>query len=86
MNESDDMKPDQVTYGMFLRSCALMEKNEKRDKVIENVFKQCCEDGLLGEFALKEFLKAGSKNLRRLIQGVGGGSRIPRAWKKNVQN
>lgn len=88
-------KPNHLTYGTFLKACAnLMPRdNELRTLIVEPVFRQCCEDGQVGEMVLAHLWNAAPKDLyRELLKDVvpSGGGKIkvrdlPREWRRNVQ-
>lgn len=48
-------KPDQVTYGTFLKVCAnQMAESDTRRQIVEAVFRKCCKDGQLGNLVLQQ--------------------------------
>ena len=112
---SGPLKPDHITYGMFLKVCGkFMPKTKrhtlddddddddmdsstpgvssnKRENVIENIFRKCCADGMVNEFVISEFSKAASKDLRMKMLGtydVRGMKMkdlgLPVEWSKNA--
>jgi Pentatricopeptide repeat domain len=87
LRESKEYDSDSGCMGMFLRSCAnLMPPSRKRDAVVEKMFQQCCAEGLLNDFVLKEFERAASEELQ--LQTLGGfledGVQLPDGWSSNV--
>ena len=89
LRESPSLTPDPVSYGLFLRSCAhLMPPSDKREAVVENMFRKCCNDGQVGTFVLHELSQAGSKHLcQKLLGGdMESGVNLPFEWTRNVKN
>jgi hypothetical protein len=89
LRESPLLQPDPVSYGLFLRSCAqLMPPSDKREAVVKNIFRKCCNDGQLGTYVLHELSHAASPQLcRKLLGGdMGDGVNLPMEWSKNVKN
>lgn len=87
LRESLSQEPDSSCFGMFLKACAnLMPESRKRDAVVENVFRKCCNDGLVDEFVLSEFERASSQALQLEILGgfLDDDVRIPEEWSKNT--
>ena len=87
-------KPNHLTYGTFLQACAnLMPRdNELRRMVVEPVFRQCCEDGQVGEMVLTHLRDAAPKDLyRELLKDVkSSGTKLqvqdlPFEWRRNVR-
>ena len=58
-------KPNQVTYGTFLKAAAnlLHDDDDLRRQVIEETFKQCCQDGQVGEMVLNYLRQAAPADL-----------------------
>eukprot|EP00978_Attheya_sp_CCMP212_P007616 scaffold17658_cov54-Attheya_sp.AAC.2 len=91
MNEIRDhptLDPNHVSYGMFLKACAnlLPPSNDKRDAVVENVFRKCAKDGHVHDFVLESLREAASP---RLIKTLLGGNlaediQIPIEWTRNT--
>jgi hypothetical protein len=89
LRENPLLEPDPVSYGLFLRSCAqLMPLSDKRETVVENIFRKCCVDGQLGQYVLHELSYAASPNLcRKLLGGdMDDGVNLPIEWTRNVKN
>ena len=87
LRESLHQEPDSSCFGMFLKACAqLMPESNKRDTVVEKVFRKCCSDGLVDEFVLSEFGRASSETLQLEILGgfLEDDIRIPKEWSKNI--
>ena len=48
-------KPDQVTYGTFLKVCAnQMPECSTREKIVEMIFQKCRRDGQVGNMVLQQ--------------------------------
>lgn len=55
LQESPYGKPDQVTYGSFMKACQYqMVESESRYQVINVIFKKCCRDGQVGHLILSQ--------------------------------
>jgi len=47
-------KPDQITYGTYLKVIAYqMPDNVARTRIVEAVFRRCARDGMVGDFVLR---------------------------------
>ncbi len=56
-DENDDgMKANHVAYGSFIRLCRrlMVEDDPRRDVLITTAFRDCCTDGQLGEYVLRQ--------------------------------
>jgi hypothetical protein len=53
---SDDIKTNHVAYGSFIRVCRKLmgEQDPRRDDFITRAFQQCCSDGQLGEYVVRQ--------------------------------
>ena len=85
----EDVDPSHITYGMFLKACGnLMPPSEKRETVIENIFRKCSKDGKVSEFVLDSLTEAAPAGLcRKLLGGDienGDGIQIPEEWCCNL--
>ena len=78
-------EPNHVSYGAFLRSCGnLMPPSSKRDAVVGNIFRKCCEEGLVSQFVMDSVSHAASESLKStLFEDVIGG-KLPREWSRNL--
>lgn len=85
LRASENCEPNHVSYGTFLRSCGnLMPPSPKRDAVVGNIFRKCCEEGLVSEFVMDSVSHAASENLKStLFEDVVGG-KLPRKWSCNL--
>jgi hypothetical protein len=64
------LKPDQVTYGTFLKVCAnQMPDSHTRQQVVEVVFKKCCRDGQVGNMVLTQLHSLASPELYQSLVG-----------------
>ena len=89
LRESPLLQPDPVSYGLFIRSCSqLMPPSEKREAVVENIFRKCCNDGQVGTYVLHELSHAASPELcGKLLGGdMEDGVNLPMEWSRNVEN
>jgi hypothetical protein len=64
-----DVRPNHVAYGSFLRICRrlMSEDDSRRTHFITQAFKQCCADGQVGEYVLKQ-IRADSRLYLSLLQ------------------
>ena len=85
LRASENCEPNHVSYGTFIRSCGnLMPPSPKRDAVVGNIFRKCCEEGLVSEFVMDSVSYAASENLKiTLFEDVVGG-KLPRKWSCNL--
>ena len=67
--KNSGIRPNHVAYGSFLRICRrLMPDNDsRRNHFITRAFKQCCADGQVGEYVLKQ-IRADYKLYPALLQ------------------
>jgi len=88
LRENPLIQPDPVSYGLFIRSCAqLMPPSDKREAVVEIMFRKCCTDGMVGQYVLHELSQAASPKLcRKLLGGdFEDGVNLPTEWSQNVK-
>lgn len=89
IRSSPELKVNSSIFGLFLRACGkLMPPTKKRDAVIDNVFRMCCNDGCLNDYVLKEFKNAASEALQLKILGgfLEDGVHIPDEWSRNAES
>jgi len=89
-SDSETLRPDSAIYGLFLRSCAnLLPATKKRDVVVEKVFVECCQEGWMNDYVLREFTKAASKELQSHVLGEfsegGSSASLPDEWSQNAR-
>lgn len=85
-------KPDHTTYGTLIRAWSNLfpKEDERRDKIIESVFRQCCKEGQLGQMVLQQLKFAASPELYKKLIGVESTldvylSDMPKGWSRNVK-
>ena len=85
-------KPDHKTYGTLLKAwCNLIPKDdERRDRVVNSVFRQCCKDGQVGLMVMQQLQFAASPELYRTLVGSDITaevkiSSLPLQWCRNVR-
>ena len=85
-------KPDHTTYGTLIRAWGNLfpKEDERRDKIIESVFQQCCKEGQLGLLVLQQLKFAASPELYRSLLGKNitdevNLSELPQEWSKHVR-
>ena len=89
LRKSQTLTLNPVSYGLFLRCCTqLMPPSDKREAVVENIFRKCCNDGQLGSYVLHELSHAASPELcTKLLGGdMEDGVNLPMEWSRNVKN
>lgn len=91
LEKSDYGKPDQVTYGTFLKVCAnQMTDSSTRHQVIEVIFKKCCRDGQVGKMVLQQMRAMGPEDVYQRLVGKDIDDEevkiedLPREWWVNV--
>lgn len=87
MRLSPSVEPNHVTYGLFLKGCYnLMPNDDKRETIVENIFRKCCKEGCVSEFVLDTLFESASPSF---LNGIFGDSQrtdihIPAEWSENV--
>jgi len=78
---SDTGKPDDFAYSRFLKACnnLLPSDDASRTKIVDAVFRRCCEDGQVSFTVLREMQRAPPSSAR--ITKL----KIPQAWSRNVR-
>jgi len=84
-------KPDHTTYGTLIRAWSNLfpKDDERRDNIIDSVFKQCCKEGQLGLMVLQQLKFAASPELYRSLLGKEitdevNLTELPPEWSKHV--
>ena len=84
-------KPDQVTYGTFMKTCAnQMPDSHTRQQIVEILFKKCCKDGQVGDLVLQQFRSMASDELFQQLIGRSKSDAslriedLPKEWSCNV--
>jgi len=80
------------TYGNFFNVCnRLVEYGNDRDDIVREYFQQCCDNGLVDEFALSRFRTVASRKLLMLIfEGLVDNEKniditqVPSHWSRNL--
>jgi hypothetical protein len=85
-------KPDHTTYGTLLKAwCNLIPKDdERRTRIVSTVFRQCCNDGQVGNMVMHQMKYAASAELYRSLIGKEITqevqiSNLPSKWSRNVK-
>lgn len=90
LDESPHGKPDQVTYGTYLKVVNnQMPPSEARDQVVDTVFRKCAKDGMVGELVLRQLREMGLDEMYENLMGQSSWgdfqlSDLPREWTCNV--
>jgi pentatricopeptide repeat protein len=90
MRSSSTVRPNHVTYGLFLKGCYNLmpaADDEKRMSIVENIFRKCCKEGCVSEFVLDALFESASSSF---LHGIFGDSKrnnihIPAEWSENVK-
>lgn len=83
-------KPDQVTYGTFLKVCAnQMPNSHSREQIVEILFKKCCKDGQVGNLVIQQLKALASEELYHKLIGRSSHEELtiedlPEEWWCNV--
>jgi len=90
INGSPYAKPDQVTYGTYLKVVNnQIPFGESRDRVVETIFRRCARDGMVGEMVMKQMREMGKEEVYENLAGrtFWGDARLadlPSSWTCNV--
>ena len=90
LNESPYGRPDQVTYGTYLKVVNnQMPPSGARDQVVDTVFRKCIKDGMVGEMVLRQLREMGMEEIfenlvGRSMWGEINLSDLPTEWTRNV--
>lgn len=89
--KNSGIRPNHVAYGSFLRICRtlMQEDDARRTHFITRAFKQCCADGQVGVYVMKQ-IRADHKICNALLQTyiVDGDVEyddLPSEWTRNVR-
>ncbi|KAL7530932.1 hypothetical protein ACHAXR_003754 [Thalassiosira sp. AJA248-18] len=84
-------KPDQVTYGTYLKVINnQMPISDARDQVVDTVFRKSAKDGMVGEMVIRQI---GEMGMEEMLEHLAGKSLwgpdihlsdLPREWTCNV--
>ena len=91
LKTSPRLDPDRYTYILMLKACGklLPTKSLKRRNLVENVFKECCNDGLVDNSILSNFLIAAPKELSKQVLedaqiDMPRAENLPATWTRHV--
>ena len=88
---SNYTQPDETTYGTLLRACCqLLQRGEKQQAVVRQIFRRACNDGLCGDFVLKQIHFAADPKTYKELTGFSIGEAIfrediPYRWRCNAK-
>jgi hypothetical protein len=86
-----NLQPNAGTYTALLEACRhLLPEGTDRQKILENVFRKCCQDGYVDQGVLEEFQLAASSFLySKLVvapsREVEGVKVVPESWTRNIK-
>jgi hypothetical protein len=70
LEQSPYGRPDQVTYGTFMKTCAnQMPDSHTRQQIVEALFKKCARDGQVGNLVLQQLRCMASAELYQQLIG-----------------
>ena len=85
--------PDQTTFGTLLRACSqLLPRGQSRQQaIVRQIFRKACDEGLCGDFVMKQMKFASTPETYKDLFGFDVGSLvglgdIPDRWRRNVNN
>eukprot|EP00554_Chaetoceros_debilis_P002799 CAMPEP_0194089756 /NCGR_PEP_ID=MMETSP0149-20130528/36111_1 /TAXON_ID=122233 /ORGANISM="Chaetoceros debilis, Strain MM31A-1" /LENGTH=808 /DNA_ID=CAMNT_0038773811 /DNA_START=384 /DNA_END=2811 /DNA_ORIENTATION=+ len=87
-------KPDHTTYGTMLKAlCNLIpEDDERRHRIVNSMFRQCCKEGQVGSMVLQQLRYAASHSLYKTLVGRPITEHdqvtlcnLPTRWSRNVK-
>lgn len=85
-------EPDQTSYGTMIRVCSglLSTKDKRREKMVEDIFQEACENGSVGRLVVTQMKFAASPAQHIRLMGREVHEKInvidlPRAWTQNVR-
>lgn len=85
--------PDHVTYGTILRACSqlLPVDDERRDQLVQRIFKRACDEGQVSELVLTQLKFAASPQKYEDLTGLSSPQELdlldsPREWRANVKS
>ena len=91
LEESPYGKPDQVTYGTYLKVIAnQMPASKARAQIVEAVFRKCARVGMVGDFVLRQLKDMSIKGstykklVGKSVDEVCNLSDLPSSWTCNV--
>jgi len=90
LEESPYGKPDQITYGTFLKVCQnQLPSSEARRQLVDVVFRKCARDGQVGQLVLDQMKTVATRTqFDKLLvsESLDGVSLIdlPEEWRCNV--
>jgi len=86
---SDGTKPDHITYATVLKAFGrcIPPDDKSRDELVEMEFENCCNDGQVNDFVLRELKQASFYVFTKLFGKEDPSTvakKIPREWQRNV--
>lgn len=82
--------PNQMTYAYLMQTAKELVSNEaSRTKILDQVFRLCCQDGMVDDVLLKQFMEVTTPDqYQRAVvapsEKVEGIKVIPESWSRNV--
>lgn len=85
-------KPDQITYGTFLKVCEKqMPESNTREQIVNVIFRKCVNSGQLGNFVLQQIASMAPDELyfellgrHKMMDAFLQMDDLPKAWSCNV--
>jgi hypothetical protein len=90
MQSNDNLKPNSATYSSLLQGCEnVLPKGEERQRLVEMIFRLCCDDGLVDDVVLTNLKSvATTEQYTRMVvavsEDIDGTRMIPEVWTTNA--
>jgi len=85
LRTSPYLKPSHMSYANFLEVVGkLMPEGELHDKLIDNIFRRSCRDGVVSNTVIRRLRGAGSSHLFKTLLDGERVSNLPQAWTRNL--
>ena len=92
LNQAAPHERTHVTYGLFFTACAKLTqgKLDRIERLVDEVFSRCCEDGQVDQKILLQFRNAATPRLTHKYFGVQNNyieesmRNYPTSWSRNV--
>lgn len=90
LRDSDHVHPDHITYATALKAFGrCVPPGKSCDELVEQEFENCCVDGQVNDFVLRELQQASIKVYRNHFGNEdprNATTNIPRQWRRNVSS
>ena len=89
LRSSSHLSASALIYDPLFKIIANASKGQEYIKLVSEVFKFCCGDGVLNDFILRNLRKRAPKDVFGMLVGRTGNvevSDLPREWSRNSNN